>query len=242
MAITLTDTQLLIGGHDLVSTTNEVEVELEVGTEEATVFGSGGWTEKLPGLKSAGISAAGFADYDAAGLDAELWAALGTERIVTVAPLGAVVGAVAYSLKATTTSLSHFGKVGEISPFALEGTSTRGAIARGVVAHPSGADRSASGFGTAVLVGAVPEGRKLAATLHVLRLDGTDAELAVTVETDSSGAMATPVDAITFDPATDIGAQFKTLAGPVTDTHARVSWVITGTDVAAEFVVTVGLV
>ena len=240
--IVLTDTRLFAGAADLTSVSNKVEVPAEVDAQDATTFGDGGWKAVKAGLASAPITASGFWEAgDAGKIDDEAWAALGAQKPWTVCPDGADVADLAYLTNTLGTKYTLLGAVGDLAPWEAEATST-GALVRGLVAHPPGTARTATGDGAAQQLGAITAGHHLYAALHVLSVsDTTTPSLTVTIESDSTVAFDAATTQITFTAATALGSQFMRVPGPITDTQFRPSWTISGTDASFLFVVSFGV-
>lgn len=240
--IVLTDTRLFAGAADLTSVSNKVEVPVELDAQDATTFAAGGWKAVKAGLASAPITASGFWEAgDASLVDDATWAALGAQKPWTVCPVGADVGDLAYLVKAVGTKYTLLGAVGEMAPWEAE-TASAWPIVRGLVAHPPGTARTATGDGTAQQLGAITAGHHLYAALHVLSVsDTTSPSLTVTIESDSASDFASPTTQITFDAATALGSQITRAAGPITDTQFRPSWTISGVGASFLFVVSFGV-
>ena len=132
--------------------------------------------------------------------------------------------------------------MGEVAPWALTGKSSS-KVARGVVAHPPGTARTASGTGTGQELGAVAAQQRMYAALHVLSVSGT-ASITARVESDADNTFAAATTQLTFTAAasgTSPQGQFLTTDGTaITDTWWRPAWTITGTG-SVLFVVSLGI-
>jgi hypothetical protein len=242
-SLVLTDARIYAGPADLTGQSNEVAVAAEVDEKDATTFGSGGWKELKGGLKSGPISAKGFfAAGDAAQEDDSRWAALATVEPWTLTPTDSIVTAVAYLTKVLNRSLSWGDAVGELNPYAAEGVAAW-PITRGQIAHPPGTARTASGTGTALNLGAVPAGKRLYASLHVLSIAGTATPtITCVIETDSASGFASPTTVASFTAATAIGGQIiRTDGSAITDTYQRLKWTISGTTPSFLLVAAIGI-
>lgn len=229
--VILTDTRLWVDGVDLTGASNKVEVNAEVEAKESTTYASQGWKEFLGGLASSEWKAAGFWEAgDASLVDDSTWANLGGIDTVTTVPAGGgQVGDVAYFTQVLTASYTLLGDVGEIAPWqaALSGSWP---LVRGLVAHPSGTARTATGTGTAQQLGAVAAGKSLYAAVHVLSVAGTTPSLTARVESDDNGAFSSPTTRATFTAATAPGGQIlRTDGTAIADDWWRIAWTITGT-------------
>lgn len=248
MAQILKNVRLFTGGADLTSVGNKVELSPEVEEKDVTTFGSYDsttdkiWKEVMAGNKSAKISAGGFWEAgDDGKVDDAAWIGLGGVGAWTIAPNGAAVGDLAWLTNALEARYQLLGSQGDVAPWSASVSSSL-ALARGVLLHPPGTARTATGDGTAVQHIAVPSGSQLVAALHVLSVSGTGTPtITVKVQSDDNSGMTTPTDRITFTAFTDQGGEVKYLSGPVTDTYYRVSWTISGTSPSFLFVVSLGV-
>lgn len=239
----LTNVRLFMGGADLTGASNKIEISAEVEDKNVTNYGSEGWTELLGGLASAEVSGEGQWEAGDPGLvDDVSWAQLGAVGGWTVGPAGAAyVGDLAYFTSALHAEYTLGEAVGEVAPWTATARSSW-PLVRGVVMHPPGTPRTASGTGTGLELGAVAEGRRLYAALHVLAVSGTTPSMTVAVESDDGSGFASPTTRLTFDPATAAGGQIlRTDGTAITDTWWRISWAITGTSPSFFFVVALGI-
>lgn len=240
----LTNARPFINGTDLTSASNKFEVEFEVADVDSTNFGSGGATELLGGLGSSSITGEGQWDAgDISLVDDALWAATGSGvGPWTLAPAGAADGAFAWLGRVHEASYKLGGEVGAVAPWSLSGKGS-GLFARGVIAHPPGIARTASGVGTAINLGAVAANRYLVASVHVLSVTGT---LSITprIETDDASGFASATTVLTGTAAvaasTGTGQWLATTGTAITDTWQRAAWTTSGTG-SALFVVSLGI-
>lgn len=248
MAEILKNVRLYAGGVDLTGASNKVDVGAEVEERDVTTWASYDaasdkvWKAVQAGTASAKITASGFwPAADPLAVDEQLFAALGGLSSWSALPNGAAVGDVAWLTYCLQGQYQVGGQQGEIAPWSGSWSSSA-PLARGIVAHPPGAARVATGTGTAVAHVAVPAGAELLCALHVLSIAGTDTPtMTVTVESDDAQAFTTPTARAAFAPATALGGQFRRVAGPHTDTWYRVSWTIAGTTPSFLFLVTLGV-
>ncbi|MFG1898694.1 hypothetical protein ACGFIP_32270 [Micromonospora zamorensis] len=247
MAEILKNVRIFNGGVDLTSSANKVEVSGEVEERDMTTFGSYDgpsdriWKEVMAGTKSGKASASGFWEaLDPSKVDDSSWSSLGGVGAWTVCPRGAAVGDVAYVTQAMRGQYQLGGSQGDIAPWSAAWGGSM-PIVRGVIAHPPGLARTATGTGTAVLHVAVPTGGELIAALHVLSAAGTTPSITVKIQSDDAAGFASPTDLLTFTAATARGGEARRLAGPITDTYYRASWTITGTTPSFLFVVSLGV-
>jgi len=240
----LKNCRLWTGGADLTTRTNKLEISSEVEERDVTSFQPTGdvWTEVIGGLASTSVSAEGqWEAGDPTRVDDESWAALGGLSAWTAAPGASTVGAPAWLLNALRGSYSLGGTVGDVAPWSASASGTW-PLVRGVIAHPPGMARTATGNGTAIQLGPVPAGRSLYATLHVLSIAGTGTpRITVAIESATANDFATKATRLTFAQAAAPGGQILRVAGPITDGWVRPTWTVTGTSPSFLFVVAVGV-
>lgn len=249
MAEILKNVRLYAGGVDLTGASNKIDAAAEVEERDVTTWQSYDpatdkvWKAVQGGTASAKITAGGFwPATDPLAVDDALFASLGGLSSWSALPKGSAVGDLAWLTHALEGQYQFLGPQGDIAPWSGSWSSSA-PLARGIVAHPPGTPRAATGAGAAVQHLAVPAGGELLVALHVLSIAGTAAPtLTVTVESDDAQAMPSPTARATFTPATALGGQFRRVAGPVTDTWYRVSWTIAGTAPSFLFLVTLGVV
>jgi hypothetical protein len=173
-------------------------------------------------------------------IDKILWDKLALQdEIMTVCPTNGAAGEIAYFTNVIEATYTPGGSVGEVFPFSVEAQGTERLI-RGIVAE-TGA-KTASGNGTARNLGAVAAGKKLYAAMHVIAVSGTAPTLNVTIESDDTSGFLSPITRITFNQATAIGAQWKEVAGAISDTWYRPVITIGGTTPSFTIVLLLGII
>jgi hypothetical protein len=238
----LTNCRAFAGAADLTANTNKVEINSQVEAVKVTNYASGGWDEFLGGLADADIALVGFFESgaDVSFADPGLFAGLGVSAPFSVAPAGAADQALAYLTNAIEFQYKPLqGGVGDAAGFEASAKSIT-KLARGVIGHPPGTARTASGTGTSNQIGALSASQSLYVNLHVLSVSGTTPSLTVRVESDNATGFPSPVTVGTFSAATAVGGQHMRIAGPITDDWFRVGWTISGTTPSFLFVVTFG--
>lgn len=244
-ALALLDAEILAGPLRIGARGNMVKFDLDSAKLDTTVFTSGGWEESIQGLKKAEIETSGLFDAaptetGALGPDAQLWSELGgTQLPVTISPTGADLS-VAYIIPTRRGSISLFGKVGDVAPYASSMWGD-GPSARGQLIHPATVLRTTGGTGSTSILGTLATGRSLLVAIHVLTVSGTTPALTITVQRDDNAGFTTPTTVATLGPVSAPTAQLTTVAGPITpDDRYRVTWTLTGTTPTARFAVAVG--
>jgi hypothetical protein len=207
---------------------------------DVTTFGSGGFRQKAVGLREHMFSVDGFQDYAATGVDAFFGNTLGGLSTVTVGPNGAATaGDRAYfGTGRLFSSTPLTGDVGQPGTFSF-GFSGDGPLVRGVYLHPQAA-RTSTGNGTAVALAGPTATQRLYANFHVLSVTGTGT-ITFTVATDDAVGMASPTTRITSTAFAAVGHEQRSVAGAfASETHARVTWTISGFT-SCTFVVAAGV-
>lgn len=221
----LRDQIILLGGYELTSSMNAIDLKAMLEVNDATAFGNSTRVNSA-GLKS--ITAGGSGFYDAT-LDDALNTNIAVHDTILTFLSDDVPGlsSPGYSFKSMQASYTPLkGSVGEEHQFDIEAMG-RGDLVRGYCAYKGTvtADANTAGF----VLGAASASQVLYAVMHVFGVRGTDPTLDAKIQSDTVG-FASPIDKITFDQATSIGAQWKTQAGANTDTYYRVNFDIGGTD------------
>lgn len=238
----LTNCRIFAGGADLTGASNKVELSMEVEDKDRTTFGSGGAKERTGGLFDSAIAAAGYWEAnDLTLVDDHMWTSLGSHDAWTVTEHGATVGTLAYLAKFLQSNYKLLGAVGEVAPWEAEAKGDW-PTARGLIAHPPGTARTATGTGTAQQLGAVGANQYLYAALHVLSAAGTTPSITVEIESDDAEAMSSPTTRLSFAAASTTGAEeIKRVQGAITDTWFRPKWTISGTAPSFLFVASFGI-
>ncbi len=219
---------ILIGGYEIGTDMNSVQLEHGVDTPERTCFGDDTHVMAAGGLKVTTLGGAGY--FNAENADAALFEKVGfNDELLTVLPNRDTDGSLAYFFRALTSQYAPGGSLGEMFAFSLSAAAGESPLVRGVLLHKADTI-GASGSGPAVEAGAVSAQQRLYAGLHVSAVGGTLPTLDVTVESDDSAGFASPVTRVTFAQFNAIGAAFAApVAGPITDSFWRLTFAIGGT-------------
>lgn len=240
----LLDARLFAGGADLSGNSNKIEITSEIEEKDATNYRSDGWKELLGGLASAEMAGEGQWEAGDSGMvDDSSWAQLGGNTAWSASPADAVVGDLAYFMKAMRSDYALGDAVGEIAPWSGTAKSSW-PLVRGVFAHPPGTARTSTGDGTAQQLGAITTGQRLYAAVHVLSVSGTSTPtITVEIESDSQEDFGgTPETRLSFDAATARGGQILRTDGTAhADTWYRPTWTVSGTSPSFLFVVALGI-
>lgn len=230
------DCRLLLAGYDLSGVMNALAIDYGAELQDNTVF-TNTTRSRLGGLKTVTLQHEGF--FDGVDIDAALFSRIGTAgEVMTLAPGSLAAGNRVFTIQSALAEYMPGGAVGEMFAFSVSGESS-GPLVRGTVLFNDTA--TATGSGAGQNLGAATSAQRVYAALHVLAASGTSPSLTVRVQSDADNTFASPVDQITFNAATAIGAQFSSVAGPVTDAFWRVDYTIAGTSPSFNFVVVLGI-
>lgn len=237
-SFTLTDAKIWVNNYDLSGDMNAVALEEGVEAQDATTFGAGTRTRK-GGVRGVRMTAAGFLNANGTnGSDDVLPVVVGNVppnlNVISIGPQGAAEGSPAFILPASILRYGFGDALDAMLPFNLEastartqvGTPTRPSLARGTVLLSS--QKTTTGNGTAFNLGAVAAGQKLYVAVHGLAQSGGIPTLIV--QSDSASNFPSPTDQLTL---VGPSADFRAVAGPITDTWWRASWSFSGTSFTA---------
>lgn len=236
--LTLTDAKIWVNASDLSGDMNAVALEEGVEARDATTFGAGTRTRK-GGIRGVRMTASGF--FNAAGSgrsDDVLPTLVGNTppnvNVISIGPAGSAEGGPAFCFPASLLRYAFGDEVDAMLPFNLEastartqaGSPSRPSLARGTILLSS--QKTATGSGTAYNLGAVAAGQKLYVAVHVLAQSGGLPTLRV--QSDSASNFPSPTDQLTL---VGPSADFRAVAGAITDTWWRADWTFTGTNFTA---------
>jgi hypothetical protein len=244
----LLDCRTFVRGADLSGNGNTIELTEEAEVKKVTNWKSGGAEENKAGIRGTDIKAGG--QWEAGNTSAPddvFWSMRRSQDPWSIAPKSdsdLAAGGKMYLIgKAVRTKFGIGDMVGEVAPWTGEAKSSW-PLVKGVCAHPAGVARTATGTGTAILLGAVPAGKYLYANLHVLSIAGTATpSITVKVQSDDNAGFTTPTDVAggAFAAATTVDGWQLRVAGPITDSYFRVAWTITGTTPSFLFLASFGI-
>lgn len=238
----LTNCRVLVGGADLSGDTNTATLAVSRDVKDVTNFNSGGWKEEIAGLGQAKIAIDGYTEAGSLALPDDLgFANIGALGGITLCPVGAADGAVAYLTNVLESEFDPLvGKVGDVAAFKIS-TVSSWALARGLVGLPPASVLTTTGTGTIYNLGAVAAGQQLYADLHVISVAGTTPSLTVAIQSAALVGFGSPTTRLTFTAATGIGGQILRTPGPITDAFWRVAYTISGTTPSFLAAVTLGI-
>jgi len=237
----LTDCKVYVGGYDLSTAHNKLGLDYAAEAVDDTSFGMAARSSK-GGLKTVKVVNEGWADYGAVLADELLFAEVGqVDRVMSIAPLVGADAEAAYFFKAAQLAYKPGAQVGALMKFTFDAAGRGDGLIRGTILHPATTARAASGNGVARQLGAVVVGKKLYAALHVLQVANPADTLVVKVQSDDAVGFPSSADRIAFASASAVGAQYSSIAGPITDDWFRINYTITGGAPSFKFIVTVGI-
>jgi len=229
----LTDAKIWVAQYDLSGDMNAVALEEATDPKDLTTFGQGTRVRK-GGLADVQLSADGFFSADTA--DGIIQPLLGnTQNVVplSIAGQGATEGNVAYAFPAGLVQYAFGAELGDPLAFSLRatavrtiaGTPTRPRLARGRILLST--QKTTTGSGAAVQLGAVGASQKLYVAMHVLAQSGGTPTLRVQSD-DHSGFTSATTRATSGSIA-----DWLVVNGPITDDWWRADWTFTGTNFTA---------
>lgn len=226
----LTSATVWMDGLALTNYANEVSVKTSIDDQEVTTFASGGYRERIAGLKTVDSSVKGLWQSP---VDAPAWTNLAVaDQNVTYTSNG-TVGEPAHFFQGSNFSVERFGKIGEVDPFGLSIMSTNAvgmvngqlAAAKGNISATGVLGSGQTGLSTNSQVSAT---QYLYGVVHVFTAGTT---MTLKIQSDDNAGFSSPTDRITLSAITTTGGTWVTrLAGPITDTYFRYNCTaITGT-------------
>jgi len=233
------DGKVFSGGYDLSDHVTSVNLEIMSEELDATTINSGGFRERLGGLKDSTLQLDGFYEAGANKPDALLGASVGNELIVTTVP-DAGVGNTAYFMKSRLFSYQMFGTVGEIAPFSISKSQSDDEVVQGKIEIDSAL--TTTGNSTGVQLGAVGSTEKIYVAIHCTAVSGTSTPtVTFKLQSDDNASFTSPTDVITFSDITAIGADYQSAAGAITDDYFRLNYTISGTSPSFSIHATIGI-
>lgn len=234
-----TDGKLFLGGYDFSSHTNAVTLDVTVDEQEVTTLQSGGFKERIGGLKDSSISIDGFFEAGSEKPDALLGANVGNEIICTIVP-DAGVGNTAYFLKSKLFSYTILGAIGEVAPFSLSKANSTDKVVRGTIEIDS--DITATGSSTGIQLGAVSSTESIYAAIHCTGVSGTSTPtITFVLESDDNASFTSATTRATFTDITAIASEIKKVSGAITDDYWRLSYTVSGTTPSFSIHATIGI-
>lgn len=235
----LRDQRFFMDGYELTSVMNSVALDYSAELRDDTVFGDT-TRSNIGGLKGVTLGVNGYVDDSFHG--SLLFDKVGLQNVVaSIAAADAAEGDVGYLMRLAQAQFNPGGAIGDLYAFQISGSGS-GALVRGTLLMKG--SKTSTADGTAQQLGAVSSTQKLHASLHVIAASGTSPTLDVVIESDSADDFSgSETSRITFTQKSDIGAEYLTADGAITDDWFRVAFTIGGSDTPTfDFVVFVGII
>jgi len=173
------------------------------------------------------MSLSGFWDT-ADAIDGELQSAVGAVRPFFIDVANAGEGGVAYVANPLIQARPFGGSHGQLNGMSIAGLASEVPAIRGILECMSEGISASRNTGGSQL-GAVATGSKLYAAISVS--GGSSIDLDSKVVSDDNGSFSSATDRITFANLTDLGYEWASVAGPITDDYFRVELTVnSGTD------------
>ena len=228
-ARTLTNAQILWNQFDVSGYTGTFDTGITTAMEGTNNFAGGGYSAGIPGLQSSMLAITGQQGY-ATGEAHGVFSGAVRGRQDIVAAITPASGAAVAGDQAIFTrgQLDKFqgptGAVGSVASFSASIVGDTAEVV-GVVGAPLASRTTAGLTGTSLQLGAVATGttgvaQRLWAALFVTATTGTN--LAVTIQSDNATGFPSAATALTFTTVSAVGAQYSSVAGPITDDWFRV--------------------
>jgi hypothetical protein len=224
--------KIYIGGHNWTTTASQAEFGADIATNDVTTFeyAEGGFTNSVVGLKTLAFNTTNFMDYADGALGTWLRSNYGSQRVVSIAYVGAATGnacAVGYGLLGGTRPFNA--AVGAVST--TVGTVEGGTFGEGQVSLVSTTSLTATTNSTPVEIGAISATQQVVAAIHVLSVSGTTPTLTCRIQSAATSGGSYTNRAAAGTALSAPGDQWQTtgVGTAVTDTFWRVSLAITGT-------------
>jgi hypothetical protein len=224
--------EIYIGGQRWTTTANQAEFGVDIATLDVTTFdyAAGGFTNSVAGLKTLAFNTTNFQDYADGALDTWLRSNYGTQRVVSIAYVGAATG---------NGAAIGYGLLGGYRPFnaavgavpTTVGTVDSGTFAEGQVSLISTTSLTATTSSTPVQIGAISATQQVVAAIHVLSASGTTPTLTCRIQSASTSGGSYTNRSASGTALSAPGDQWLTTGTgtAVTDTWWKLSLTITGT-------------
>jgi len=243
MAIqTISGCKVYVHGYDRSGDFNKVNLDYSADElESTTVEAVSNFRSFIAGLRAVKFDGEVFTSHGVGEVETVSDANFAVaDKIISIYPANAA-GTPGYAFESVEISESPAMIIGDIARFTIKASQSGGLLMR-VTDMEGLATKNSTGTGTVTLMGATSAVQTLYSILHVIAVSGTGGPtLTVTVKSDDAVGFTTPVTKLTHTAMTAIGAELKSLAGPITDTYYRVDWTISGTTPSFTFDVGVGI-
>lgn len=216
----LIDVRAFVAGYDLSGQMNACALEYGADMRDATTFGAG-TRINAGGLKTVVAKLEGLWDASTTSApDPVAFNNLGIADQPAVISPTSTVGDPAFLFRSVQSEYTPGAAVGDLYEFSVSLESASGQpLVRGALLAIGAATGDTTG--AAVLLGAVSATQSLYAALEVMSGTGN---FTAKIQSDDNPGFTSPTDRITFTlvgTAVPVASEWKTLAGPITDTYYR---------------------
>lgn len=222
---------IYIGGLNWTTTASQAEFGADIAVQDVTTFeyAAGGFTNSVVGLKTLAFNTTNFVDYASGALDEWLRSNYGSQRVVSIAYVGAATGngcAVGYGL---LNGYRPFNAAVGAVPTTV-GTVDGGTFGEGQVTLVSSTSLTTTTSSTPVQLGATSASQQVVAAIHVLSASGTTPTLTCRIQSASTSGGSYTNRGSAGTALSAAGDQWLTSGvGAVTDTWWKLTLTITGT-------------
>jgi len=236
----LKDVGLFVGAYDLTGFTNKVahNVGAEMQDETVMIHGGADTRKNKAGLITNMITAEGFVDLAALGVDSATYEGSNRplfnqitlyDQLVTLCPDGIEEGDLAFQQLMAEALYEPGASVGELLKYKAEFAGRQAPISS--TAFLPFTQQVASGASSKIQLGALSATQRLYAGLHVIQFNGTS--LDIIVRSDANAAAGGETTRITMTQATTFTFEQKSVAGAITNTWWDIEWTFVGTTFTA---------
>jgi len=202
------NTKVYFDKYNLTSYFDNAKLDVNADTAETSTFGTGS-KKYIPGLKDATIALEGFFDGAAGAVDAVLFAALGTEKNMSVYPDSDTIGKSGYAVVANQTAHGVSSTIDGACRVSMAAQSN--VAAERVLSLHALAAETANWTGTGV-DGAAASANGGSAYIHVTAVTGT---IEVKIQHATASDFSDAADLVAFTNVTAAVSERKTFAGTV---------------------------
>ena len=238
-AYVLVDAQIYYNEFNISGLMNQVAVQYNADTPEATVLSGDGTRRRISGLIDVQVNGTGYIDQSEK--DKGIYDRIGNSLAgdLSVASENGAVGSRAYFLKVHQGTYNILGAVGEVAPFTLD-TMANHRLVRGIIGAVGVKD--SDDVSAIFELGPVAADGGIFAVMHVIGVEGTTPTLDVKVQSSTAKAFTSSTDRLTFGQVTaDPTSELKSLESAVTHRFWRVSWDLGGTKPKYDIFVALGV-
>lgn len=206
--LSLTSATIYGHGYDFSGDTNKVSLKAMADELDTTTFASGGYRERIGGLRAVEFGADGFWQAGSGKVAEELFPDLGTaDRVFTVCPTG-TAATTAYMFQAGKFSVEEFAAVGDVAPFSLSamGTSSHGLI-RGQLAKAKGSVSATGVLGSVLNITAPTASQYIYVAVHCFSAGTT---VTIQLQSDTASNFPSATTQATLSAITSAGGTWMT--------------------------------